>query len=805
MAITDAHVLPQDLVIIPVADLDPDMRSSIEHQDGDFAITRPRSRTAAKIVDAMTGRLLQQFASPRPIVDAVLEFGDMNGVDPQQLLADAFPVLQRFIHAGLLVEVGSKRERRILAEFEQGCRVSEWEVVHCLQVLEDVELYQVKHSDGKMAALKIARDEGRPTRRMLEREAAILERLGGTIAPRLLATGLESERTYFIMEWRPGASAGVVADELRTSSGGGDRRRLLELCARIVAAYAELHRCGVLHGDIHERNLLVDASGRVTIIDFGLSRALDGGDDRKAQRGGVGAYFEPEYALARREKRPVPPVSALGEQYSVAALVYALYTGVSYLKFSTDHAEAMRQIAEEPMQPFAARGAAPFPRLERILSRALNKVPSERWESLDAFAAALASIASDDSSDAATTTSATASIYRAGDVLDATLRRFAPGGSVFESGIVTAPTSNVNFGEAGVAYCLYRVALIREDAAMLSLADVWATRAHRSIGSPRAFYNPKIGLMHRTIGPTSLYHTQSGVHVVRALIARAMSDFVTMKDAIASFVESSGRRGEHLDLTLGRAGILLGCALLLEADPRSSLLDLTELRAFGDRVARELWSRVVGFPRIGDTSPMESLGIAHGWAGILYAVLRWRLAGRQPIDETVFERLEQLASVAEPDGRGLRWRWINNGRGESRQHGYMGGWCNGSAGFVHLWQTAATAAGDSRFLNLAAGAGWNAWEDSGEDSYDLCCGLPGRAYAHLSLYRATGDAAWYRRAVALTDRATNVAEDDDLSWVSSYTALYKSGLGAVLLLAELDRPEAARMPLFEHEGWPVVS
>jgi serine/threonine-protein kinase len=202
---------------------------------------------------------------------------------------------------------------------------------------------------------------------------------------------------------------------------------------------------------------------------------------------------------------------------------------------------------------------------------------------------------------------------------------------------------------------------------------------------------------------------------------------------------------------------------------------------------------------------MDSLGIAHGWAGILYATLRWRMARRQPVDDVIAERLDQLADCAEPDGRGLRWRWVDNGRGGTRQHGYMGGWCNGSAGFVHLWQVAASGLGESRFLELACGAGWNAWEDSGDETYDLCCGLPGRSYALLSLYRATGDAAWYQRATSLGRRAMHVTDSDDLSWIPTCTSLYKSALGATLLVAELERPEAARMPLFEPEGWPVPS
>ena len=734
-----------------------------------------------------------------------MAFGTEQGVDPEQLLDDAFPVLQRFIDAGLLVEAGSKRERRIVATFEQGGRVGEWEILHCLQVLEDVELYQIRDGDRQIAALKIARDDGREIRRTLERETAVLERAAGTIAPRLLSSGIREERPFITMEWRTGASAGIVADELRASSAAPDRRRLLRLCADIAAAYAELHDRGILHGDVHERNLLVDASGRVTILDFGFSRIVDDEGSKRVPRAGVAFYFEPEYAIARRDKHSVPRVTVAGEQYSVAALLYTLFAGVTYLNFSPDRKEALRQIAEDPTLSLADRGIVPFPQLEEVLGRALRKAPAERWPSMADFAYALRGLADAGDATAAGSGEVTLPNARSRDLVEATIRRLGPGGSIFENGLVEAPTTNVNFGAAGVACGLYRMALARESASLLSLADVWATRAKRAIGSRRAFYNPSIGLSRGTIGRASLYHTASGVHVVRALIARAMSDFVTMGEAISSFIAASGRRGDQIDLTLGRASILLGCSLLLEADPRSTLVEMAELSRFGDRIARDIWSRVERYPRIGETSPMESLGIAHGWGGIVYAALRWRLARGEPIDDSVRARLEQLAACAEPDGRGLRWRWVDNGRGGTvRQHGYMGGWCNGSAGFVHLWRLAATACGDERFLELAQGAGWNAWEDDGEETHDLCCGLPGRAYALLSLYRATGDTAWLERAVVLAERSARLDDDDAFDWFSTCSSLYKSGFGTVLLLADLERPDAARMPLFEAEGWPVA-
>src|SRR5262249_1513448 len=112
------------------------------------------------------------------------------------------------------------------------------------------------------------------------------------------------------------------------------------------------------------------------------------------ERGGVGFFFEPEYAAAAlRKHHGIPAASAAGEQYAVAVLLYWLATGAYYVDFSLEREEMLRQIAEEPPRPFAERGVEPGPQLERVLVRALAKDPGERFPSLAALAEALAPIA----------------------------------------------------------------------------------------------------------------------------------------------------------------------------------------------------------------------------------------------------------------------------------------------------------------------------------------------------------------------------------------------------------------------------
>ena len=141
-----------------------------------------------------------------------------------------------------------------------------------------------------------------------------------------------------------------------------------------------------------------------------------------------------------------------------------------------------------------------------------------------------------------------------------------------------------------------------------------------------------------------------------------------------------------------------------------------------------------------------------------------------------------------------RWPWTLVGEGSRVT---MPGWCNGSSGYVFLWTLAEeTLPSRGRYLDFATGAAWDAW-DAADATLSLCCGLAGRSYALLNLYRATNDAAWLNRARRLALRGATRGNSPP----ERAQCLWKGELGMAVLASDLERPEDARMPFFEPMGW----
>jgi len=813
MQMTEPMVLPADLLILPVHDLPEQVRQQVKGEEGDFALTRPNSRTPSRIIDAAAADLLKEFRSPVTIVEAVIRYSRQRKIDPEQTLEEAYPLLERLAGSHLLVPSSSEEAKKIQASLNVPSRFLEFEVVRCLQSLDDTELYQLRTDDGQFSALKLGRSDARDhALHMFDREEAMLTRLHGESTPRLQRSGkTDSGQRYLIMEWCPGSDCATIAALLRSQVGMASRRRLLALCSSILEAYVRLHQKNVIHSDIHPRNVLIDDSidpnhpGPARIIDFGFAR-ISGIEHeyRAAQRAGVAYFFEPEYARAALRKQPPPASSALGEQYALAALLYSLITGHYYLDFSLEKDEMLRQIAEDPPLPFIRRGVSAWPELEQILTKALSKLASDRFPTLAEFAAAVSVLAQ--KQDAAIDEAIQPSAYPdAQQMLRSILERMDVGGSLFDSGLDAAPRVSVTYGSAGIAYALYRIACTRDNPHLLATADLWSARSAHDVAGPDAFYSSKIEITPEIVGRISPYHTASGVHAVQLLIARAQGDLLTQQQAVESFLSTAQQAPcESLDVTLGRSGPLLAASFLLNAIRGCKYIDATALTTFGNQVLEGIWAELDTFKPIHECRQIAYSGAAHGWAGILFSTLNWCKVSGAPFPRLLEDRLDQLARMAEHLGRCTRWKWSIRPIGAAQGSPYMAGWCNGSAGFVFLWTLAHNMVGRPEYSRLAEGAAFDAWE-SESPLGNLCCGYGGQAYALLNMYKHSGDPAWLYRAQALAQHAARAILDmprgetfQDL--VLRADSLYKGELGIALLAEELNRPQYAAMPFFELEG-----
>lgn len=178
----------------------------------------------------------------------------------------------------------------------------------------------------------------------------------------------------------------------------GERRPAVEdlvhVIAQVCSALDEAHRKGIIHRDLKWSNVMICPQGRdpyfAKLIDFGIMKvATDGssGDQRGITRTGMllgtPEYMSPEAICGM-------PVDGRADQYSLAIMLWEALEGRRPFD-APSHFELLRMQVQDPPPPLD-RGAAlleEHPGLALVLSRALEKHPDDRFDTILDFQRAL--------------------------------------------------------------------------------------------------------------------------------------------------------------------------------------------------------------------------------------------------------------------------------------------------------------------------------------------------------------------------------------------------------------------------------
>ncbi|MEQ1827317.1 MAG: serine/threonine-protein kinase [Pirellula sp.] len=157
-------------------------------------------------------------------------------------------------------------------------------------------------------------------------------------------------------------------------------RRCAEYIRDVSLALAYAHDNGVVHRDIKPENLLLDRSGKVTVIDFGLARFYE--DETITYTGqlvGTPLYMSPEQVLGGKS------ITTQTDIYSLGMVLYELLTLEP--PFESPNRESLfRQIMTKSLAPVSWRNPSVPETLTAIVHHALAKDMSERYANMEAFA-----------------------------------------------------------------------------------------------------------------------------------------------------------------------------------------------------------------------------------------------------------------------------------------------------------------------------------------------------------------------------------------------------------------------------------
>jgi serine/threonine-protein kinase len=263
-------------------------------------------------------------------------------------------------------------------------------------------------SDGSACAVKVIHRElaGDPQiRGRFLREVAAFTRLCGDHIARVRASGTltlardgeekNEERLYLALDLVEGGSLEAWMREHPVL----EMPFVLDVMRGILSALSIAHENRVIHRDLKPGNVLLDDGREAVVIDFGLAKILSGGTGTTGLTAHNMIFGTPEYMAPEQARGEQPdPRSDL---YSAGVVLFEMLTGSVPFRGRTALATLTEHMTSDVPSP---RSLAPSvsTAVERVVLRALAKDPADRFESAEAFRAALDAAATSPLSDTLT-------------------------------------------------------------------------------------------------------------------------------------------------------------------------------------------------------------------------------------------------------------------------------------------------------------------------------------------------------------------------------------------------------------------
>ena len=152
----------------------------------------------------------------------------------------------------------------------------------------------------------------------------------------------------------------------------------------ICTGMAVAHQQGIIHRDLKPANVLIDETGLVKIVDFGVAAAQLEGDTQLTKTGyviGSPKYMAPEQILGKK-------VDERADIYSLGVILYEMLTGEPPYHRG-DHMAVMYQHVQGKARPPIEVNAAIPPGLSEIVMRSMTVDKAKRFQSMDELRTAL--------------------------------------------------------------------------------------------------------------------------------------------------------------------------------------------------------------------------------------------------------------------------------------------------------------------------------------------------------------------------------------------------------------------------------
>jgi eukaryotic-like serine/threonine-protein kinase len=266
--------------------------------------------------------------------------------------------------------------------YEIGSRVADYEILDILGAGGMGRVYKVKNIlSERTEAMKVLLPDLEGTPGFADRFMREIKVQASLDHPNIAAlhTAVRvDEQVLMLMEYVEGVTLEKVMETERVPID-----KAVDFIVQVLSALSYAHARGVIHRDLKPANMMVTPSGLVKLMDFGIARMT--ADHKLTQTGStVGSlyYMSPEQINGTTELDP------RSDLYSLGVTLYEIVTGARPFQGDSGYKIMAAHLENKPSPPIQKAPGLPGG-LSEIIMQALEKDPARRFQSADAFRAAL--------------------------------------------------------------------------------------------------------------------------------------------------------------------------------------------------------------------------------------------------------------------------------------------------------------------------------------------------------------------------------------------------------------------------------
>lgn len=355
---------------------------------GELFLLRDEEGDKVMLVNPVIHAFLQEFKMPQSLENATDKLAEVAGCTANSISKKTQQFFNNMREREILIHfLEEKEEVAITSEtptFVSEQIVDNYQIVDCIREKSRIAIYEaIRLEDKQRVAIKLvllpttlSKKRKKKRLQVLQQEFTLLQELQGHPNICQFYDLVQTDMyNYAVMEYLDGYSLGRFVKYKKPNIS-----TKISLAEQFLSAMSYIHEKGILHGDLHSGNIIIETGNTLKIIDLDLANHANLQEKEIQREGGVIHYIPPERISSTCFDTVNCPADFQSEVFQAGIILYRLiYEKMPFNGFTWRDLTRAIKTEEVQLLPTTPDGEPIPPVFILLLKKAMAKSRENRF------------------------------------------------------------------------------------------------------------------------------------------------------------------------------------------------------------------------------------------------------------------------------------------------------------------------------------------------------------------------------------------------------------------------------------------